>query len=1258
MATVKFVIVILVCSAVVSSEREKNCYCIVPSNSSSLKSCSDGCSSSTLQSFAENSTQVKNYSTVYFLPGTHLMSSIVLNLTNLTHITLTNYSTSSSYGTSSKVTVTVDCSGTNSGFYFHAIEKLSIIGIVFNRCGYNISCYFNAIFMHYVTDLHMNHVEIHKSRGVGFYGYEIVGTSNILNTIVNSSSRVTNSISNCLSASGNMHFYYEYKNTNSYRNHSLQIINSTIINGNNSEYLSYERPHAGGIYIYLDTSNAIHILMKNVTMSGNSGYNGGNAALDYIAYGNSWLSDITIHDCRFLNGLSRGFGAGLHAAFIAVYNMTFSHNTIGNNTLVLHVTDSHFKNNTAQKVGAGAYIQFHESVEYETVANVIFNNSHFTKNYIQTVTGRGGSAVNMINFRIPDYMPHHQPQYIVSFISCTFDENSAYVYDSYSTGSSAFYVEEIMFANVKDCFFRKNRNCSGISAVQSNLLLDGLIEISNNMAVNGGGIVLCEHSILQLSRSINVTIRDNIASQYGGGIYTEGECLQAILPCFFQLKNISNHPQKSVYLLNNRAGIAGSALYGGSVDNCYYYGPYSRNRGKIFNNTFQIDPNDSSSITSNPMRVCLCTETNSSDCNRRTVNRTVYSGGQFHINAVVVGQRDGPVPGVLMAQLDPVSGVDIMLGKLQDSQVINSTACEKIKYTVNSNVSTGIVSMTLYIKDGDKKMFTKKDRVISVAVQVLPCPPGFAIHNKQCQCQHRLRELSKIDCTITTTSIIRYVNSKWWVGFIKNANGKNTTIFSKYCPFDYCVSSRVAINTAVKSSENSQCKNNRQGILCGACQKHFSVIMGSNKCWDCRHVGFLRILGVVLLMVLLGCTSVLVIGILDLNVSEGTLNAIVFYMNVVRVNTVYFETSKDTFITTTWLKVFVAWMNLDWDFDMCFYNGMTAMGKTALVFVFPFYLWCLAGLIIYLGRKYDIVVKLFGKNTVKVLATIIFHSYAKLIRNIIDVYNRTAIIDADTNVVYRHVWTLDGNQHYLQGSSQERSALFAFATIVAAVTLPYTLALLFIQCLRKRSNMRVFFWVNKLKPFFDAYTGPYKDKYHFWTGFLLMVRLTLFIGIAVNTVRGPALNLALITAVSALLLLIIQPGIYRNRALNIIEAFTYFNLILFTTLTSYDMASNNYPTLLCVGSMFLLFCGVVAYHIIIKLTATHKWGALKVWLLDRRWPWMKQKPIRSLILPYIDPDTDEESDSGDELDPLLENAPPVARYNEYREPLIESEKTD
>ena len=432
---------------------------------------------------------------------------------------------------------------------------------------------------------------------------------------------------------------------------------------------------------------------------------------------------------------------------------------------------------------------------------------------------------------------------------------------------------------------------------------------------------------------------------------------------------------------------------------------------------------------------------------------------------------------------------------------------------------------------------------------------------------------------------------------------------------------------------------------------------GCNNCQDPQSI--LKMLGLIVLFAVLGIVFVFLVGILDMTVSEGTLNAMVFYMNVVRVNTsIFFDSPKGKNKVSRLLEVFVAWMNLDLGIETCFYDGMGTIGKTALQFVFPLYLCLLSGLIIFFSRKSSIITKMFGKNVVKILATIIFHFYAKILRTVIDILRRSEIIVEGEESLNR--WTVDGTIPYL--NDKRHTIVFAFAVAVIAVTLPYTLVLLFIQCLRRRSNMKVLFWVNKLKPFFDAYTGPYKDNYHFWTGFLLVVRIVLFITIAVNTSKGEILNLTLISTTTAILFVMIRLEIYKSWVLNLIEVYTYANLTALTAGTvyySWFKYSNNFSITLCVGSMFLLFCGIVVYHILKKLSVTRRWGLMKVWLCDRRWPWMKRKQIRSLILPYVDPDNDEDLSSSDsELDPILRNAPPVARYDQYREPLIGTTKIE
>ena len=1257
----------LLCS-VTSCQKVDSCFCVEPTSGSvdnSTKPCQGNCN--TLMYYADfMEKNITNHSTFYLLPGTHLMNNSILSLYKVDNIALVGYSNSTDDGSAcgfpgSTPVATVECEGMNAGFHFHYINYLSIVGIKFNSCGYKSrrykNQYMNAIAILLVWNLCMHSVEVHDTKGVGIYGYEIVGNSIISSTTVNSSH-----ISNL--TSGNIHIYYEY--LESYRTYFLNITDTNIIDGKNIKFQPSHRPHAGGLYIYLKTTNKIHILLNNVTLSGNTGYNGGNAAVEYIAEVNTWLSTITIQNCKFLDGFARGFGAGLYTSLIAVQNKNFTGHNHSNHTQVLSVTDSIFENNKARKVGAGMYIQLHENSSFRGVAIMSFTGCQFRNNYIHSITdGRGGSAVNIINFRIPDYIPHHLPQYNISFTFCNFTENSARAITSTSVGSGAFYVEENAITILKDCQFLSNFNCTGLSAVHSNLVLQGDIEISNNAAVNGGGIVMCANSVMYLANGVDVTIKGNHATQNGGGIYAEFECSQAIPPCFFQVNSTQVHLNITVHLLNNTAHKAGNALYGGSVDHCYFFGPYNKDviRADIFDQLFEITslmPNDTSNVTSNPLRVCFCDELSRRNCNKSSIHREVYSGAEVQVNAVVVGQRDGTVPGVVMAELEPRPNVHHTLGHLQETQVINSTNCSDLKYTVYSDISTKTngtgrhVNISLSIQDSDFRSYSEhQEKTVNVQLHVKPCPPGFNLTKSsdhyECQCMVQLKNMY---CNISTVSIHRPGKTKWWIG-IKNSSThiERELIYSKLCPYDFCISKAVNIHTLVPFSADKQCANERRGTLCGACKRGLSNVLGSSHCKDCK-TSFVMVLGLILLYAVFGIVLVLFVGVLDLSVTEGTLNAIIFYMNIVRVNTnTFFDSPEED---SSWLTVFVAWMNLDLGIEMCLYNGMGAVGKTGLQFVFPLYLWCLAGLIIYFSRKSSMVTKLVGKNTVKVLATIILHSYAKILRTIIDISN-VAIVKSSDGKHYK-VWAMDGNIPYCN-RPKYHAALFSFAVIVAVITLPYTLALLFIQCLRKRSNMKVLFWVNKLKPFFDAYTGPYKDNYHFWTGLLLIVRIALFVGIVLNTSRGPTFNLTLVGITASLLFLLIQPGIYKKRTLNIIEAFTYFNLIVFAALTTYDVhfnISNKAPIIMCVGSMFLLFCGVVVYHVYKKLSDTQRWRKVKVWLLERRWPWMKQKPIRSLIL-HINPDIgDELSSSDSELDPILHNAPPVARYDEYREPLIET----
>jgi len=106
----------------------------------------------------------------------------------------------------------------------------------------------------------------------------------------------------------------------------------------------------------------------------------------------------------------------------------------------------------------------------------------------------------------------------------------------------------------------------------------------------------------------------------------------------------------------------------------------------------------------------------------------------------------------------------------------------------------------------------------------------------------------------------------------------------------------------------------------------------------------------------------------------------------------------------------------------------------------------------------------------------------------------------------RKVWLYDGNVDYLKG---KHIPLFIASLLLSLISIPYTLLLIFIQQLQHWSSYRVLFWVKKLKPLFDAYTGPYKDRHHYWTGLLLLLCIVLFL--VLNTRGSADINLLAIT---------------------------------------------------------------------------------------------------------------------------------------------------
>ena len=692
--------------------------------------------------------------------------------------------------------------------------------------------------------------------------------------------------------------------------------------------------------------------------------------------------------------------------------------------------------------------------------------------------------------------------------------------------------------------------CGGIYAYKSTLYMQGDLSFVGNEGYNGGAMALY-NSALDLAGTNHIRkiqFVQNIARHSGGAIYINDagkvERFSRILLCSFQIRpGISNYRLK---FINNSASFAGSALYGGWIDICRTrkdnHIPYVASYYYI---KFYGSPGDPSVVSSNPSRVCICNNS-LPDCNVTVLNITVYPGQTFRIQAVAVGQRFGTVPSIVQAEIACADGNTSAVGELEYFQGVNKV-CTDLRYTVKSANSREriLLKVDKSIIPSSKGLHSLFDPLqfsqLYINVALNPCSLGFMFDTELnvCIC-HKTLQKHKIDCDINSQTVNR--TTRRWINatFTHTTGGQPGILVHNHCPFDYC---KLEVTSLDLEHPDEQCAFNRCGVLCGACQPQLSQVFGTSQCRECSS---LWLLVLVPSIALAGVSLVFATILLNLTVSIGTINGLIFYANIVRaIQTTYFPTET----LNSFLSWFIAWINLDLGIDACFYNGLDAYTKTWLQFVFPLYIWALVIIIIVSSHYSTTAAKLSGRNAVQVLATLFLLSYSKMLRITITTFSSTLLVYPDNSI--RRVWLYDGNVDYLTG---KHVPLFITALLLLLfISLPYTTILISIQQLQLHSKYKILSWTHKLKPLFDAYTGPYKEKHRYWTGLLLLVRIELFLVFSVNALGDPAINLLAVSVTITCLLtyLAFLGGIYKRVILNMIEFSFYLNLGVLSAATLY-----------------------------------------------------------------------------------------------------------
>ena len=451
-------------------------------------------------------------------------------------------------------------------------------------------------------------------------------------------------------------------------------------------------------------------------------------------------------------------------------------------------------------------------------------------------------------------------------------------------------------------------------------------------------------------------------------------------------------------------------------------------------------------------------------------------------------------------------------------------------------------------------------------------------------------------------------------------------MINQHCPFDYCISGEFNFSL---EDPDAQCNNNRSGILCGKCKPGYSLTLGTNECKQCTNIYLLLLVP----FALAGVFLIIYLSLTDMTVTAGTVNGLLFFANIVRENQATFFPPERAI---NFLSIFIAWLNLDFGISSCFYDGLDSYALTFLQLSFPVYLWLLAFGIIIASRHFAFMNKLCG---IYVLATVFLLSYTKIQRTIAAGLSFT-IVDMSNGTNYI-AWLSDGNVRYLEG---KHTTLFLVSVVfLLALFIPYTLSITFGPWLQSKTQYKVFCWVLKLKPFFDAYFGPLKDKHRNWTGVLLLSRLVLSLISSANVLGNDSVNLLATNILTFILLALLwqSGGVYKNWLVSVLDCFFLINLGVLSLVTLYNKANagGQYATVcVSVGSVFAVFCLILLYHCLKKL------GLFTIIC--------KRKPVHVPILEGTDnreEDSDEDLlnviDEGRISDPMLRVSNTPKPYN-------------
>ena len=731
---------------------------------------------------------------------------------------------------------------------------------------------------------------------------------------------------------------------------------------------------------------------------------------------------------------------------------------------------------------------------------------------------------------------------------------------------------------------------TGLASTLALVGVVGNVTFEGNIGVFGGALNLFTFSYLIVTRDSGVHFINNFGRVQGGAIFvsllgslggtTIDDCfLYFGYKDFLFCNNCSNLNEFGMFIeFSGNVAPSGGIIYGSALEFC----PWAQPLKEKYPNTSVVDilhtyyPNVFSFDRGPRGAENVITTSTQLVIEDLQPTYFVIPGEKFNVSVAVFDSLQQSISAVLASyNLDTFTDQPGLF--LNATPIVGSSGFEFLSGGDPTGVSVRLrasenqsLSIVLYALDSAGRARSAVNIVLGV------CPDGFYFNNntRECECLPELTARG-VTCDVANGALI--VSNRQWVGPVSNGELAVHRCFIFYCELG---TRTISVQNGTVDYD-SQCAagSNRSGILCGSCREGYSITLGSARCRRCSN----SYLGLFIVFLGLGILLVVMITYFQITITEGALNGVLFYSNMVTLYAPLLapaNPSGGNFL-------FAAFLTLNLGIETCFRNGMTPLEKVWWQLSFPIYLFFLMAVIALLARRCKWK-QLTGISIIQAFGTLMILCYISILDYSVEILSSETL----TVLSGRHTvrWGVDPSVIYFRGVHGFLAILGCFLILLYIIPLP--LFLMF-PSLAYRAP-----WLKKFKPYYDSIWNPFKQKYRFWLGFRLIFRWVPFA--LAYFIQPPRSNFVSGILFSLLLFLqmIIRP--FKKEWINILDGFFLFNLVALIMGSLYYSATEDPESRInrsqaTAFSTALVVFGYLGFYIVISYHIGKRFPRLKLW---------------------------------------------------------------